>query len=201
MIRSPFVDPQTYQPPALDHRTRSMISAFLRNVPHMPRLHTACFSELQVEQEHLALLFQSNSLHRLILFQCGLPKSVRLPPSPIRHLTLSVREDFKHTKPLLWHCSANLETLDFAGQVWQARGSMEPPHFPKLQKLKFTVTSGSIRHLDTLTSLAPQLEHCDVWIQGYSFSDLSALPASLGPLSINQWLLENNDFGTHCWLL
>jgi len=187
------VNPQSIK--LLNPRTTRIISAFLQNVSHMPRLHTACFSWTQVKQEHLASLFKSNSLHHLNLFQCYLPESLRLPPSPIRYLTLSLRDDHKHMEPSLGHFSTNLEALDFAGQAWQALGSMKPPLFPKLQKIKFTVTSGPISHINTLTSLAPQLEHLEVWLQGYSFSGLSALPARFNHLSINQWLIEHGDFG------
>ena len=192
---SPF-NPQSIKLQVLNTRTTLIISAFLQNVSHMPRLHTARFSWVQVKQEHLTLLFKSNSLHHLDLFQCYLPKSLRLPPSPIRYLTLSLRDDEKHMKPLLGHCSTNLEALDFTGQGWQAPESMKPLLFPKLQKFKFTVTSGPTSHLDTFTSLAPQLEHLEVWLQGYSFSGLSALPARLNHLSLNQWLIEYGDFGT-----
>ena len=97
---------------------------------------------------------------------------------------------------LLGHCSANLGAFHFAGRAWQVPGLTELPLFPKPRKIKFTITSGSISHLDTLTSLAPQLEHLEAWVTGYSVTGLSALPASLTHLRINQWLIESGDFGT-----
>ena len=196
MTRPRVANPQSIKLLVLNPLTTLIISAFLQNVSHMPRLHTACFSCIQVKQEHLALLFKSNTLRCLDLFQCYLPKSLRLPPSPIRYLTLSLRDDCKHMEPLLWHCSTNLEALDLTGQGWQAPESVKPPLFPKLQKIRFTMTSGPTSHLDTLTSLAPQLEHLEVLLQGYSFPGLSALPARLNHLSLNQWLIEYGDFGT-----
>ena len=149
-----------------------------------------------MKQEHLALLFQSNSLHTLILFQCRLPRSAPLPPSSIRHLTVSLMSDWQRIESFLWHCSANLETLDFVGHLSQEPGSTRLPLFPKLRKLKFKEKPGIISHLDTLTSLAPQLEHLEVWGRTY-VSGLSALPASLNRLSISQWTIEDSDFGTH----
>ena len=182
--------------PGLNFRAKLIISAFLRNVSHMPRLHTANFSGFKVKQEHLALLFQSNSLHHLTLSRCGLPISVRLPPSPIRHLTLSLRDNCKHVEPLLGHCSTNLETLDFIGNLSQLQGSTTLPLFPKLRILKFDETIGSISHLDTLISLAPLLEHLEVYGRRDSLSRLSSLPASLNCLGINRWAIGDGDFGT-----
>ena len=149
---------------------------------------------MKVKQEHLALLFQSNSLHHLKLIRCALPKSVRLPPSPIRYLTLSLRGDYKHMEPLLGHCSANLEALDFVGHLPQPPGSTTLPLFPKLRKLRFEEEPGSISHLDTLISLAPQLEHLEVDGQADFLSRLSALPASINRFSISRWMI--NDIGT-----
>ena len=182
-------------PPVLSFRAALSISAFLRNVPHMPRLHTACFFWMKVKQEHLALLFQSNNLHHLRLLQCDLPKSIRLPPSPIRYLTLSLKRDCKHMEPLLGHCSANLETLDFAGHLPQLSWSTTPPLFPKLRILRFGEAHGSISHLDTLISFAPQLEHVEV--NGHdSLSRLSALPANLNHFSICRRMIDG-DIGTY----
>ena len=185
---------QPNKPLVLRFRAALTISAFLRNVPHMPRLHTTCFFWVKVKQEHLTLLFQSNSLHRLLLLQCDLPKSVRLPPSPIRHLILSLRGDCQHIEPLLGHCSANLETLDFTGQLTQPPGSTTLPLFPKLRMLKFKEARGSISHLDTLISLAPQLEHLEVDGQADFLSRLSALPANINHFSTCRRMI--NDIGT-----
>jgi len=110
-------------PLILQFRSRHFISAFLRNVPLMPRLHTATFYSINLQQRHLALLFRSNSLHRLEISQCYLPRRVFLPPSPIRHLTLSLREDCRYVEPLLGHCSPNLEVLDFNGHLSHSSGS------------------------------------------------------------------------------
>ena len=184
-------------PLVLNFHAALTISAFLRNVPHMPRLHTACFFWIKVKQEHLALLFQSNTLHHLKLIRCTLPKSVRLPPSPIRYLTLLLRDDCKLVEPLLGHCGANLEALDFTGHLPQPLGSTTPPLFPKLRKLRFQEEPGSISHLDTLISLAPQLEHLKVDGQAYILSRLSALPASLNRFSISRQMINDGDFRTH----
>jgi len=193
MTISPLVDPQFLK---LSVPNRRVISAFLRNVPHMRRLHTARFSEVNVEQEHLALLFQSNSLHHLILFRCSLPGSLRLPPSHIRDLTLTVRDNCDHMGPLLGHCGANLEALDFALD-WQAPFFIETlPLFRKLRKLKYTTASGSVHYLVRLASLAPKLEHLEVWVPIYLVDELPALPASLNHLRTNQWLIEDGFFGT-----
>ena len=162
----------------------------------MPRLQTVRFSTIRVEQEHLALLFQSNTLHTLILFQCSLRSIAYLPPSRIAHLTMALMDDWIYMEPLLGHCSASLETLDFVGQLRRSPRSTKLPHFPRLRKLKFVVTSGPTSHLDTLTSLAPQLEHLEVWGRG-PVSGLSALPVGLQYISINQWLIEHGDFGAH----
>jgi len=195
-MKSPsFVRPQPIIPQFPELRTTFIVSAFLQKASHMPRLHTARFSGITMKQEHLALLFQSNSLHTLILFHCRLPRSVRLPPSSIRHLTVSLMGDWPRIESFLGHCSANLEALDFVGPLRQEPGSTRLPLFPKLRKLKFVVTSGLVSHLDTLTSLAPQLEHLEVWGRN-SVSGLSALPVSLNRLSINQWAIEHGNFGT-----
>ena len=104
MTRLFFVNPQSFKSAVLNLRTTLIISAFLRNVPHVRRLHTARFSKIKVEREHLMSLSRSNSLYRLILFRCGLPRSVRLPPLPIRYLNLSLGPDYKHMGLLLGHC-------------------------------------------------------------------------------------------------
>ena len=188
-----YVEP--IKPLRLNFRAAQTISAFLRNVPHMPRLHTAGFSHIKVKQEYLALLFQFNTLHHLKLIRCGLPKSVRLPPSPIRYLTLSPRDGCNLVEPLLRHCSANLETLNFTGHL--PLGSTTLPLFPKLRKLKLREEPGSISHLDTLISLAPQLKHLEVDGPADFLSRLSALPASLNRLSISRRMINDGDFGTH----
>jgi len=160
----------------------------------MPRLQSAGFAGIKVEQEHLALLFQSNTLHDLILFRCSLPRSVRLPPSPVRHLTLSLRDHYKHVEPLLGHCSANLEALDFTGHLLQLPGSMRFPLFPKLRELKFYETSESINDLNTLISRAPQLEHLELYGRRNLLSRLSALPVSITRLTINRHAIGDGDF-------
>ena len=162
----------------------------------MLRLHTARFSGVRVEQEQLALLFQSNSLHTLILSQCSLRKTGHLPPSRIRHLTTSLMANWLHVEPLLAHCSANLETLTFVGDLWRSPQSTKLQHFPRLRNLKFVASSGPTNHLDTLTSIAPQLGHLEVWGRG-SVSGLDARPAGLNRVTMNQWLIENGNFGTH----
>ncbi len=191
---SPVADPRG--PLYLNFRAAQAISAFLRIVPHMPQLHTAGFSQIKVKQEYLALLFQSNTLRHLKLIQCGLPKSVRLPPSPIRCLTLSLRDGCKLVEPLLGHCGANLEALDFTGHLPQPLGPTTRPLFPKLRKLRFFLKPGSIHHLDTLISLSPQLEHLEVDGFAYFLSRLSALPASLNRLSIGRWMINDGALGT-----
>jgi hypothetical protein len=193
--RSLFVIPRSFKPPVLN---RLIISAFLRNAPQMRKLHTARFSEVKVNQEHLALLLQSNNLQHLILFQCGLPRSVRLPPSHIRYLTLWLRDDCNHmhTEPLLRHCSANLEALHIAVHLWQAPLFTTLPQFPKLRKLRFTMVSGSPRYLTILTSLAPNLEHLEVWVQGCEIFGLPTLPTSLNHLRTDQRLIGGGSFGT-----
>ena len=98
--------------------------------------------------------------------------------------------------PLLGHCSANLETLDFTGQLTQLLGSTTLPHFPKLRKLRFEEAPGSISRLDILISLAPQLEHLEVDGHADFLSRLSALPASLNRFSIGRWMINDGDFGT-----
>jgi hypothetical protein len=185
------------KPLVLNFRTTLVISAFLRNVSHMPRLHTARFAGIKIKREHLALLFQSNSLHHLILSRCGLPRLVRLPPSHIRYLTLSLTDNYSHTEPLLRHCSANLEALDFAVQTPQTPWFTTLPLFPKLRKLKFEESRWSTSHLAILISLAPQLEHLEVYGERESLSGLSTLPPNLNRLSINQ---RGIDFGTHLFI-
>ena len=151
---------------------------------------------MKVKQEHLALLFQSNSLHHLILFWCDLPRSIRLPQSPVRHLTLSLRDNCEHVEPLLGHCSTNLEVLKFIGNLSQLPGSTTLPLFPKLRELTFDETSGSICHLNTLISLAPLLEHLTVYGEKNLPSRLPALSTSLNRLSINRWAINDDDYRT-----
>src|SRR5258706_240759 len=176
----------------LDPRVELTISAFLRNVPHMPRLHTVTFKRIKVKEEYLALLFQSKTLHHLRLFRCGLPKSVRLPPSPIRCLTLSSGSGCKHMKPLLRNCSANLEALKIVGHLPQRPTTL--PLFPKLRKLRFEEENGTISHLGPVISLAPQLEHLKVYGNEHFLSRLSALPASLNRLSVWQFMINDDAF-------
>ena len=159
----------------------------------MPRLHTASFSRMKVKQEHLALLFQSNCLHHLILFWCDLPRSIRLPESPIRHLTLSLRDNCEHVEPLLRQCSTNLEALNLIGSSSQLPGSTTLPLFPKLRELE---AFGSTCHLNTLISLAPLLEHLTIYGEKKNPSRLPALPTSLNRLSINRWAINDDDYGT-----
>jgi len=183
-------------------RSRHIVSAFLRNVPLMPRLHTATFYKIKLQQRHLALLFQSNSLHHLEISKCYLPRWVFLPPSPIRHLTLSLRDDCRHVEPLLGHCSSNLEVLEFRGNLSRPPGSTRTrlPLFPKLRELKFDGTYGLINDLDTLISLAPQLEHLKYCGRKDIIHRLSALPASLNRLSINRWAIDDRYFDTRLFI-
>ena len=60
------------EPRVLNPRTKYIISAFLRNAACMPRLHTATFSRIIMDQEHLELVFHSKSLHTLIFDHCSL---------------------------------------------------------------------------------------------------------------------------------
>jgi len=168
----------------------------------MPRLHTATFSQIKLQQRHLALLFRSNSLHHLILSQCHLPRWVFLPPSPIRHLTLSSRDDCRHVEPLLGHCSPNLEALDFNGHLSQPPGFTRTrlPLFPKLRELKFGGSYRSISDLDTLISLAPQLEHLEYCGGKNVIYRLSALPPSLNRLSINRWAMDDRYYDTRLFI-
>jgi hypothetical protein len=158
----------------------------------MSRLHTVRLSKIIIEQEQLALLFQSNTLHTLILFLCRPPRMDSLPPSRIRHLKVSLTDDME---PLLTHCSANLEYLDFAGRLYKVPQSTKLPLFPKLRTLKIGVVSGSASHLDTLTSLAPQLEHLEVY--GSPVSGWPALPPGLNHLVVNQQMIEHGHLGFH----
>ena len=105
-------------------------------------------------------------------------------------------DDWLHVEPLLAHCSANLETLNFVGDLWRPPQSTNLQHFPRLQNLNFVTTSERMNYLDTLTSLAPQLGRLGVWGRG-SLSGLDARPAALNRVTINQWLMEHGDFGTH----
>ena len=192
-------------PSDLQFRSRHIVSAFLRNVPLMPRLHTATFYSVKLQQRHLALLFQSNSLHRLEISKCYLPRWVFLPPSPIRHLRLSLRGDCRHAEPLLGHCSPNLEALDFNGHLSQPPGSTRTrlPLFPKLRELKFDGANGSISDLDTLISLAPQLEHLEFCRRKdfiHRLSALPTLPASFNRFSTNRWAMDDRYFDTRLFI-
>jgi hypothetical protein len=184
----------------LKSRPIRIISGFLQNVPHMPRLHTAVFSEIKVKQEHLALLFQSNSLYHLILSNCILPRSIHLPPSPVRHLTLSLNDNCKHVEPFLGHCSANLEALDFTGHMARPLMSTTLPLFPKLRELKFDGISWSINELEGLIFLAPRLEHLEVYGRRDFVSRVSALPTSIKRLSINQFVIDDGDLDTRLFI-
>jgi len=189
-------------PSNLQLRSRHIVSAFLRNVPLMLRLHTATFYKIKLQQRHLALLFQSNSLHHLEISKCYLPRWVFLPPSPIRYLTLSLRDDCRHVEPLLGHCSPNLEALDFNGHLSQSSGSTKTrlPLFPKLRELKFDGANGWIGDLDTLISLAPQLEHLEYCGRKDFIHRLSVLPPSLNRLSINRWAMDDRYFDTRLFV-
>jgi hypothetical protein len=166
----------------------------------MPRLHTAVFSGIKVKQEHLALLFQSNSLHHLMLSRCRLPRSVRLPPPPVGLLTLSLIDNCEHVESLLGHCSATLETLDFTGDLSQPPRFTTLPLFPKLRELKFDEISWSISEMDTFISLVPQLEHLEVYWRRDFISGVPALPASLNRLSINLFAIDDGDFDTRLFI-
>ena len=198
-IEIEMIEPQFAKSQVLNFRTTSYISAFLRNTPRMPRLHTARFSAVRVEQEHLALLFHSSSLHALILVQCRLRKMAYLPPSRIRHLTVRLMDNWLHVEALLAHCGANLETLELFSRVGQLPMSAKLPHLPKLRKLQCMGKSGSTSYLDTLNSLAPQLEDLEVWGREPG-SALVALPVGLNRVRIDQWLIENCNFGAHAFV-
>ena len=185
-------------PQVLNHRTVRIVSAFLQNILRMPRLHTARFSGIRMEQEHLAPLFQSNSLHTLILSRCGVCTMVGLPLPRIRHLTLlsiSVGE-WPHMVSLFEHCSANLETLDLVGELGQVPGTTRLPIFPKLRNLKLVIALMSMDHIGRFIPLTPQLEHLEIWGH-YSIPRMPALPACLNRLTISGWMIEDGSFHPH----
>ena len=161
----------------------------------MPRLHTVCFTDIEMEQQHLELLFQSNSLHHLILRDCGFPHLGRLPPSRIRHLTLSLFVKWKDVEPLLGHCSANLEVLEIFNHLRPMQKSTALPLFLNLRKLKIQDTSNHTTHVNTLTSLAPQLKVLEVYGSA-KVAELSALPGGLNHLTINRRGIWDGCFGT-----
>jgi hypothetical protein len=158
----------------------------------MSLLHTVRFSRIWVDREHLALLLQSNSLHTLALFMCVPPKAAGLPPSYIHHLKVALMDDWRSMEPLLGHCGANLEALDFSCRLPLSRTL---PFFPKLRKLKFGGISMAVNYLETLTSIAPRLEHLEVHGRD-RVSGLSTLPTSLNHLTINRWMIEYHYLGT-----
>jgi len=154
--------------------TKYIISAFLRNAPCMPRLHTASFSGIIVDQEHLELLFHSRSLHTLVLGFCSLRGMAPRTPSHIRHLEMRHVEDMD---PFLGHCSANLEALHLICQhAWRVPGPTTLRLFPKLRKLGF---GRPMSQLNTLISLAPQLEYLEVLESGERDRWHPAIPASV----------------------
>ena len=174
-----------------------IVSAFLQNTLRMPRLHTARFFGIKMEQEHLAPLFQSNSLHALILRWCSLCTMAGLPPPRIPHLTLTLIsvDNWVHIISLFGYCSANMEALLFDGELWQVPSSTELPLFPKLRYLKLVITPESTDHISRFVPLTPQLEHLEIW--GGHPAILPALPAGLNRLTINQWMVEHCVFGPH----
>jgi len=182
-------------PTPLNSRIKRIISAFLRNVERMPRLHTACFIDIEMEQEHLELLFQSNSLHHLLLRRCGFLHLGCLPPSRIRHLTLSLMVEWKDVEPLLRHCSANLEVLEIYNHFRPMQKSTTLPLFPNLRKLKVQDTSNHTTHVNALTSLAPRLKVLEVYGSA-KVAELSALPGGLERLTINRLGIWDGCFGT-----
>ena len=158
----------------------------------MPRLHTARFSNIKVEQKHLELLFQSNSLHHLNLHHCGFPRLGWLPPSRIRHLLFV---ECQNMEPLLGHCSTNLEVLEITDHKCPMPQSTTLPPFPNLRKAKIIDYSSHVADLNTFVSLAPQLEDLEVF--GYSeMTELSALPGGLNRLTINRGRVWEGCFGT-----
>jgi len=157
--------------------TKYIISAFLRNAPCMPRLHTAIFSRIIVDKEHLELLFHSRSLHTLVLGFCGFRGMAPRTPSHIRHLEMRYMEDMN---PFLGHCSPNLETL-LLTCPWQMPGSTRLPLFPKLRKLVF---GRPMNQLNTLISLAPQLEYLELLGSGERHHWRLVIPASVNYLTI-----------------
>ena len=182
----------------LSTRATRIVSTFLQNTLRMPRLHTARFSGIIMEQEHLTPLFQSNSLHTLILSRCSLCNMVGLPPPHIRHLTLqSISVDnWLHMVSLFGHCNANLETLDHVGELGQVPGPTRLPIFPKLRNLKLVTASVLVDHIGRFIPLTPQLEHLEIW-GSHPNSGLLALPASLNRLTIGQWMVEHSRFDHH----
>jgi len=196
----PSFDPLPMTALVLGSLSSPSISEFLRNVSLMPQLHTVAFSGIKLQQRHLASLLRSNSLHHLIVSQCRLPRWVwLLPPSPIRHLTLSLSHSCGHVEPLLGHCGPNLETLDFNGYLSRPPGSTRLPLFPKLRELKIGGLF-SISDLHTLISLAPQLEHLEYCGRKDFIHRLSALPASLNRFSINRWAMDDMYFDTRLFI-
>ena len=161
----------------------------------MPRLHTARFSDIEMERKHLELLFQSNSLHHLILDTCGFPDFGWLPPSRIRHLTLFLFAKCEDTEPLLGHCSANLEVLEITNHSCPMQQSTTLPPFPNLRKLKIIDESFHVTHLDTFVSLAPRLKVLKVYGRR-EITGLSALPGGLNRLTINRRSIWDGCFGT-----
>ena len=161
----------------------------------MPRLHTARFSDIEMEQKHLELLFQSNSLHHLILDTCGLPDFGWLPPSRIRHLTLFLSAKCKNTESLLEYCSGNLEVLEITNHSRPMQQSTTLPPFPNLRKLKIIDKSFHVTHVNTFVSLAPQLKVLEVYGRR-EITGLSALPGGLNHLTINRRRVWDGCFGT-----
>ena len=161
----------------------------------MPRLHTARFSDIVMDKKHLELLFQSNSLHRLIFRACGIPHFGWLPPSRVRHLTLSLFDKCEDTEPLLGHCSANLEVLEFKNHPCPLQQSITLPPFPNLQRLKIIDELSRGTRLDTLVSLAPRLKVFEVYGRS-EITGLSALPGGLNRLTINLRMIWDGCFGT-----
>ena len=182
-------------PQVLNPRVARIVSAFLRNILRMPRLHTARFSGIIMEQAHLALLFQSNNLHTLILSRCGLCTILGLPLPRIRHLTLLwiPVDDWPHMVSLFGHCSANLETLDLIGELGQVPGSTRLPIFPKLRNLKLMIALVSTDHIGRFVHLTPQLEHLEIWGH-HPIPRMPALPAGLNRLTINGWMIGQASF-------
>ena len=158
----------------------------------MPRLHTARFSDIEMVQKHLVLLFRSNSLRHLNLYRCGFRHLSWLPPSRIRHLLFV---ECENTEPLLGYCGANVEVLEITNHKCPMQQSTTLPPFPNLRKLKIIDKYSHVTHLNTFVSLAPQLKALEVYGRR-EITGLSALPGGLNRLTINRRRIWDGCFGT-----
>ena len=179
-------------------RNERIVSAFLQDTSRMPRLHTARFFNIKVDQGHLAPLFLSNTLHTLILSQCDLCTMDGLPLPRIRHLTLTLISMSKWPQivSLFGLCSTNLETLALVSELRLVPGYTKLPIFPKLQNLSFVMRYGPSHFVGTFISLAPQLEHLEIRASR-DISRVPNLPASLNLLTTSEGTIQHRLFGPH----